>query len=109
MKIFALILVSSLSLTACGVSSEWMGTRTQSMPNGYYYHGNQKPITKPAPSRPWYSKKMRDTMGVSTSVSSSDSSIGSDAKELIPQSKIVSQAQTVPDNDSKPLPYKFNN
>lgn len=48
-----LVLTSVVPLSAC------MNTSTQWMPNGYYYQGNNHPITKPAPTRPWLSSEER--------------------------------------------------
>ena len=46
-----------------------LNTSTQFMPNGYYYQGNNRPITNPAPSRPWFSETKTNANGKSNGAS----------------------------------------
>jgi hypothetical protein len=109
MKIFMLLALSALSLSACGVSSEWMNTQTQSMPNGYYYHKNKQPVTNPAPSRPWITKENRNKVMsdkfVQPVTMKDGVYTGEPAPVMLTDHSAVSRAETVPRNNSKPLPY----
>jgi hypothetical protein len=60
MKQIILSIFAALTLTAC-----FMDTPTQSMPNGYYYQGNNYPVSNPTPTRPWITKERRDKVDIS--------------------------------------------
>jgi hypothetical protein len=61
MKHIVLFSVALLSLTSC-----FMDTPTQSMPNGYYYqNANKYSVSNPPPTRPWIIKERRDKVDIS--------------------------------------------